>query len=307
MLSAQSVWSVNGQTFVNRSTLGNWVWGIFVDINNTLYTLNRDTKEIHVWLNGNTSPSRILQHNYVEQTRLFVSMDGTLYTDAGDGANSWGVVQRWDVDSTVSTIIMHNEGRCHGLFVDLNGNIYCSMRSRNLVRKQSFNDPINVTSMVAGNGVAGSDGLRLNYPLGIFVTANFTLYVADCGNDRVQMFLHGNLSGVTVLGNGSSQSMSIKCPTAIAFDRHGYMFVTSFHQVIGSGPNGFRCVAACGVSVGSNLNQLHEPKGISFDSDGNLFVADWGNARIQKFVLVKNISGKVAVVSGRCELIACVS
>ncbi|CAF1361382.1 unnamed protein product, partial [Adineta steineri] len=37
---------------------------------------------------------------------------------------------------------------------------------------------------------------------------------------------------------------------------------------------------------GSQSNQLYGPSGLSFDDEGNLYVADYSNHRIQKFVTV---------------------
>jgi DNA-binding beta-propeller fold protein YncE len=42
-------------------------------------------------------------------------------------------------------------------------------------------------------------------------------------------------------------------------------------------------ILAGGNSWGSQSNQLNEPAGLSFDRHGNLYVADCGNARVQKF------------------------
>ena len=38
-----------------------------------------------------------------------------------------------------------------------------------------------------------------------------------------------------------------------------------------------------GVNDDSGLNQLHSPYGLTFDSEGNLYVADHGSDRIIKY------------------------
>ena len=43
-------------------------------------------------------------------------------------------------------------------------------------------------------------------------------------------------------------------------------------------------------------NQLSYPQSMSFDSDGNIWVADTSNARIQKFVLKNDVGGKCCPV-----------
>ncbi|CAF2253957.1 unnamed protein product [Rotaria magnacalcarata] len=42
-------------------------------------------------------------------------------------------------------------------------------------------------------------------------------------------------------------------------------------------------VIAGGNGQGGESNQLNAPNGLSFDGDGNLYVVDWGNHRVQKF------------------------
>ena len=37
------------------------------------------------------------------------------------------------------------------------------------------------------------------------------------------------------------------------------------------------------MDQGQQSNQFSGPKGLFFDRQGNLYVADWGNHRIQKF------------------------
>ncbi|CAF1666590.1 unnamed protein product, partial [Adineta ricciae] len=38
-----------------------------------------------------------------------------------------------------------------------------------------------------------------------------------------------------------------------------------------------------GKGQGSQLNQLHSPYGLAFDSEGNLYVADHGNDRVVQY------------------------
>jgi sugar lactone lactonase YvrE len=148
---------------------------------------------------------------------------------------------------------------------------------------------------VAGTGVSGSASNLLNEPRGIFVDANFNLYVADCLNNRIQRFPSGQLNAVTIAGSGASgTTISLDCPTGLVLDANGYLFITDFnnHRVVGSSANGFRCLVGCSGVSGSSSNQLYNPTSLSFDSYGNLYVADMNNNRIQQFVLATNSCGK---------------
>ena len=67
----------------------------------------------------------------------------------------------------------------------------------------------------------------------------------------------------------------------------------AINRIIGQGPNGFRCVAGCWKYIRHRPNdQLSRPTSMSFDSDGNIYVTDTGNNRVQKFELSMHICGK---------------
>ena len=149
-------------------------------------------------------------------------------------------------------------------------------------------------AIVAGNGSSGFSSTLLKSPRGILITASFNLYVADCGNNRVQLFLSGQLNATTVAGNGTAGGMILNCPVAITLDGNGYLFIVdqNNHRVVGSGPMGFRCVAGCSNGNGSTSHQLRSPRSLAFDTNGNLMVGDWGNSRIQEFVLTSDTCGE---------------
>ena len=183
--------------------------------------------------------------------------------------------------------------QCAGLFVDLNNNLYCSTHYPHQVVSQSLDDPSNRMTIVAGTGCAGSSSNMLDSPQGIFVTISLDLYVADWGNNRIQLFRRGELNATTVAGNGASGTIVLREPTGVVLDADGYLFIVDSgkHRIIGSGPHGFRCVVGCSGSNGLASHQLYYPHMMSFDSEGNLFVADTTNHRIQKFLLSNNTCG----------------
>jgi tripartite motif-containing protein 71 len=161
------------------------------------------------------------------------------------------------------------------------------------VIKRSLNSSDNQLTTVAGIDCPGFLFNMLYYPSGIFVDINFNLYVADSGNNRIQLFQSGQLNGTTVAGNTAPGTIALNFPTGIALDADGYLFIVDSdnNRIVGSGPNGFRCVAGC--SGHSSLsNQLYNPQSMAFDSYGNIFVTDTGNGRIQKFLLATNSCSK---------------
>ncbi len=169
------------------------------------------------------------------------------------------------------------------------------MRAYDQVVKRSLNDP-DITSIIvaAGTGYPGSAFNGLNLPLGIFVDLNFDLYVADCGNHRVQLFQSGESNGITVVGYGLPNStIDINCPAEIVLDAEKNLFIVdeNNHRIVGSSLNGFRCLVGC-YGESSQSNRLSSPNSFSFDRSGNMFVVDWENHRIQKFEYSKKSCGK---------------
>ena len=132
-------------------------------------------------------------------------------------------------------------------------------------------------------------------PRGIFVTVNLDLYVADSGNNRIQLFPSGQLNATTVAGNGSSYSMTLNSPTAVVLDADKNLFVSDFnnHRIVRFSSSNCQCLFGCTGGSGAGMNQLNNPHSLSFDSNGNLYVVDVGNNRIQKFLLEKNSCGKL--------------
>ena len=135
----------------------------------------------------------------------------------------------------------------------------------------------------------------LNVPRGICVAINFDLYVADCNNHRVQLFRSGTLNGKTVAGSGAPGTIQLYYPAAVMLDAEGYLFIADWYnfRIVGSGSNGFRCVVGCTGVKGSASNQLSAPTSMAFDRDGNIFVVDMDNNRVQKFLLSSNACSKL--------------
>jgi len=56
----------------------------------------------------------------------------------------------------------------------------------------------------------------------------------------------------------------------------------------------FECIFGCSGNSGSSSSHLNRPQMMFFDTNGNIFVTDVGNHRIQKFVLARNSCGMYA-------------
>lgn len=190
---------------------------------------------------------------------------------------------------------MYMDAGCYGLFIDINNTLYCSINSKSKVVTKRLSSASNILTIVAGTGCSGSTSNSLNQPHGIFVYINFDLYVADTGNNRIQLFPLGQLNGVTVAGDGSLKiTITLNYPTDVILDVDKYLFIADYgnNRIVGSGPNGFRCIVGCTGSSGSASNTLFNPISMAFDSYGNIYVVDFNNNRTQKFLRLNNTLGK---------------
>ncbi|CAF0960419.1 unnamed protein product [Adineta steineri] len=287
----------NGITFADRSIVGRFPTAIFVNKNNTVYVANRENNTILMWHEESVNPTKIISGNFTNPYSLFVTLNGDIYIDDGKENDR---VQKWSAETNNFITVMNVESSCWGLFVDISDTLYCSLYNHHQVVKRSLNDPVmNSNRVAAGTGINGSDSNQLARPHGIFVDVNLDLYVADCGNDRVQLFQPGESNGITLAGSLTyPTTISLDCPSGIVLDAERYLFIVdqNNHRIVGSNLDGFRCLIGC-YGMGSQSNQLNNPFSFSFDHSGNMFITDQFNSRIQEFKYLRRLCVK-AIKSG---------
>jgi len=270
-----ATWNSNATNFANETL-------IFINSNNSIYIPNQKTNEILIWNNDKLSKKII--SSLSNSSSIFVTINGDIYV--GNGVNH-GRIDKWiATNETWTSVMMNVTSTCYAIFIDIYESLYCSMFNNHRIDKKWSNG----TTII----VAGSELNTLNHPWGIFVDINFDLYVADSGNNRIQLFRRNQRNGITVAGNGSAKlTIELKYPTGIVLDGDRHLFIVDHgnHRIIGSDENGFRCIFGCSGSGGSRNDKLYFPMSMSFDSYGNIYVTDQFNHRIQKIVK-NNICGK---------------
>jgi len=283
-----TIWNSNATTFADRSSVGTVPRGIFVNSNNSIYLPNQQARQILIWQNENhLNLTRIILPSSLSSQSIFVTMNGDIYVNNEYGSR----VDKWIRENETWISVMNVPSQCYGLFIDIYENLYCSMRNTHRIDKKWSNG---TTTIIAGTGRYGSESDMLTWPCGIFVDTNLDLYVADSGNNRIQLFRRNQRNGITVAGKGSSRlTIELNEPTDIVLDGDRHLFIVDHgnHRIIGSDENGFRCIFGCSGELGSTNDKLYNSETISFDSYGNIYVADRSNHRIQKIVK-NNICGK---------------
>jgi DNA-binding beta-propeller fold protein YncE len=147
--------------------------------------------------------------------------------------------------------------------------------------------------------VFGSQGTgpgQFDVPKAITLDRVGNIYVADWGNHRIQKFAPDGtaLGQFGIEGNGPGQ---IHLPSGIAVDRDGSMYISDSDnwRMIKFAADGTPvdqyppCGAPdeCGVLDGANPGQFFDHNGVVVDGQGNLYVADSGNNRVERRVVIE--------------------
>ncbi len=163
-----------------------------------------------------------------------------------------------------------------------------------------------VISTVVGfyPGTAGWSGdggqataAELDNPTGVALDASGNLYIADMLNNRIRKVttagIISTISGTTTAGysgdGGQATAAKLDAPNDVKVDASGNIYIAD------AGNNRIRKIATTGIistitGGGSSLGdggyataaELSDPTGIALDASANVYIADYGHARIRK-------------------------
>jgi hypothetical protein len=288
---SNATWCENGTTLVDNSTICGPARGFFISYNDTVFVAVHQKSQILIWTKESIVPVQHISVKLPDYPVLFVTINGDIYFENG---NEQGQIDKWTINSNNGTLVTKFSGHCFSLFVDTSNTLYCSFGYANRVVKKSLDEPNALEILIAGTGSKGATSYELNWAWGIFVDIYFNLYVADAGNNRIQLFRPGQRNAKTVAGNGISQGLKLYFPTDVVLDADSNLYIADNyqHRVIQSAHGYLKCIIGCTGAYGSASNELHKAYSIRFDSHGNLYVADEFNNRIQKFTLATDSCGK---------------
>ena len=187
-----------------------------------------------------------------------------------------------------------NSSQPSGIAVDLLNNVYVADIGRNTIEKFTSDGKFAMHWPFVDIQKAFSS--IFVDPRGIATDLRGDVYIADTGNDRILSFHFSNIclqriaSGIcgNIWGSSGNGNGNFSSPSAIAIDSSsGNVYVAD------SGNNRIQKFTSSGKfkpdfvtkwgSPGSADGQFRIPSGLAVDSSGNVYVADTGNDRIQKF------------------------
>ncbi|CAF4873908.1 unnamed protein product [Rotaria socialis] len=299
-ISANATWTQNGVTVAGGNEDGdttNQLYsprGLFVNDDQTVIIADTSNYRITQWKNGDTTNGQVVAGgngagNGLHQLNWPIDVLIDKETDSLIICDQWNrrVVQ-WSrrSDTTQGEILISNI-QCYGLAMDEQRDLYVSDTEKHEVRRYQFGEK-NVTLVAGGNGKG--DGLnQLNVPTYLFVDRDHSVYVSDYYNHRVMKWVEGAKEGIVVAGGQGKGNAPTKLyyPNGLFVDTLGTLYVADSHnhrvmrwtqedEIQGA-------VIVGGNGEGKGANQFNFPIGLCCDRQGNLYVADAGNNRVQRF------------------------
>ena len=301
----------HGATFRNP-------WGVTVAPDGTIYVADQDNHSIRkvtpegvvTTLAGTGAAGSAngtgTAASFNEPTGVAVDTGGNVLVS--DSAND--IIRKITTTGVVSTFV--ERGSFYGPFnlaVAPDGNIYVTDVYNHRIRKVT---PQGLVSTLAGSGSAAfADGAgtsaSFNYPYGVAVAPDGTIYVADSNNHRIRKVTPEGVvstlagSGSAAFADGVGAGASFYTPYGLTVDANGDVIVADSwnHRIrkvttggvvttlAGNGGNGyngrFNNTPSAALAASFSI-----PSDVAVDASGNILVADKGTYRIRKINLINS-------------------
>ncbi|CAF3177150.1 unnamed protein product [Rotaria sp. Silwood2] len=208
-------------------------------------------------------------------------------------------VLKWMIGTNTTTIVAGGNGSgtalnqlslaWGGLTLDSLSNVYISDSGNARVMKWA---PGSLSGQVVagGNGI-GNGSNQLSSSIGsIAVDSKFTVFVADTGNYRIQMWPVGASSGITIIPTNTNGMY----PLALELDSMGNIYVGGSNIMKYNVAT--KTATTIVFSYGNSSNQVGMVNGLRFAANNtNLFAVDSSNHRVQRYSVIKNCGGKSCI------------
>jgi sugar lactone lactonase YvrE len=200
-----------------------------------------------------------------------------------------------------------------GMAADASGNLYVADEFNQMIRKITPAGAVTTFAGTAGD-IGFNDGTggaaQFYDPFGVCVDQSGNVYVADSQAHTVRKITPGGVvttlagtPGHSGLTNGTGSGASFNIPIGIAVDNNGNVYVSEqgnfdIRKITAGGlVTTFAGTPGAGGSVDGTgaAAQFNLPAGLAVDGNGNVYVADYGNATIRKITA----AGVVTTVAGK--------
>lgn len=224
---------------------------------------------------------------------LVIGPDGNVYV-ASAGTNS--VIRYTPSGQLLGTFVTGGSGGLsnpRAVAFGPDGNLYVSSVTNNNILEYNGSTGAFLSTFVS----AGSGGL--NNPCGMVFGPDGNLYVSSCGTESVDRFQGpsgsapgsplpaAGQSGATFVASGSG---GLAGPNELTFGPNGNLFVSNASPLSGVTNNNYGVLefnATTGnfitTYVAQGVGGLDIPRGLAFDQEGRLYVADFGTNAIHRY------------------------
>jgi len=287
--------------------------GVDVDESGKIYVADRNNQAVKVYSNSGDyitkfSPS----HGTFYGDALAVSDSGKIYvgeafhdhvvalSSTGEILETLGSACQTEsgwgdcVDPDGNGPLILGDGQfasIYGLDVDQHGNLFVADRGNHRIQKFDSNGNfVTKFGRNGGTGYIGSGEGELASPLGVTISEDGKIFIADTNNNRVQILdTLGNFMleiGKEGTGYASSADGEFDRPVAVDVDHCGVIYVADQNnhriQVFNSQGDLMTIFGSEGVQYG----QFKDPKDLEVDDSDRLLVADSENNRVQVFQII---------------------
>ncbi len=205
-----------------------------------------------------------------------------------------------------------------GLAFDGAGNLFVADISNNRIRKITISTGL--ISTIAGTGTPGYNGdgilataAQINIPSALAFDNNGDLYFTDRSNSRIRKITTSTGIINTVAGTGTAgyngdgllaTAAQLNNPNEVSFDASGHLYIADWlnnrvrkvdkstgiiSTIAGTGTAGYN-----GDGIAATAAQINGPCGIIFDNAGNIYIAEYGGARVRKINIGSGIISTIA-------------
>ena len=232
-----------------------------------------------------------------------VTRNGIITTIAGGGDGS-------DADSDVAINVQLNSPT--GVSVDISGNVYIADYVNHKIRMVTSRGIITTFAGTGAPGISGdgetATSATLYYPNGVSVDVSGNVYIADTANNKIRKVtstgIITTIAGAGTRGSrgdgGDATSAQLNSPEGVSVDISGNVYIADL------GNNKIRMVTSTGIITtfagggdGSSGDggaatsaQLNDPRGVSVDISGNVYIADQLHDKIRMVVPTLQTNGQ---------------
>ncbi|CAF3478674.1 unnamed protein product [Adineta steineri] len=283
-----SKWNRIGETIVGKelNTHLNDLESITIIGIDTLYVVDRynDKTRLQIFSNGSLV-GRTLWNGL--DSIVLIDENGTFYTSSHDGN-----IEHWSENRKEGKKINCQCNQCSRIWFDSEKQeFYIVERFRSRIIKCNINT--NTTITIAGTiDIDGFSNKTLSYPYALYINDVKDIYITDVNNHRIQKWKQNATIGITIAGQTrkiDQSNTTLHRPYDIIVDTNDFIYIADMinHRILRWKEGESQGEIICGITGQSGNSTLHlnRPKSLAFGFEGNLYVADVGNKRVQRFTI----------------------